>query len=127
MLAEVKPILEMTGFERKAALSISALVNTYCRENPSCGLESEVREIVSIYERNLAYNCQSEQHDKVLMSLKALGNTGHAEQVVPTLNRCFLNEQIPMEIRVAAVNAFRRMACTADVSEAEIPSLTVKI
>ena len=116
MLAEVKPILELEGFARKAALSVSSLVHTYCRSNPTCGLESEVREIISIFERNLAYNCQSDQHDKVLMSLKAIGNTGHAEQVVPTLNRCFMNEQIPMEVRVAAVNSFRRMACTADVS-----------
>ncbi len=55
------------------------------------------------------------------MSLKAIGNTGHAEHVVPTLNRCFMNEKNPMGIRVAAVNAFRRMACTADVS----PDLTL--
>lgn len=117
MLAEVKPVLEMAGFERKAALSVSSLVNTYCRSNPSCGLDSEVREIISIFERNLAYNCQSEEQDKIKMSLKAIGNTGHAEQVVPTLNRCFMNNEISMEIRVAAVNAFRRMACTADVSK----------
>ena len=116
MLAEVKPILELEGFARKAALSVSSLVHTYCREESSCGLDSEVREIISIFERNLAYNCQSEEHDKVLMSLKAIGNTGHAEQVVPTLNRCFMNTQVPMEIRVSAINAFRRMACTADVS-----------
>ena len=116
MLAEVKPILELEGFARKAALSVSSLVYTYCREESSCALGSEVREIISIFERNLAYNCQSDDHDKILMSLKAIGNTGHAEQVVPTLNRCFMNDKVPMEIRVAAVSAFRRMACTADVS-----------
>ena len=45
------------------------------------------------------------------MSLKAIGNTGHAESVAPTLTRCFENEENPMYVRIAAVNAFRRMAC----------------
>ena len=50
---------------------------------------------------------------QVMMSLKALGNTGHAESVAPTLARCFQNEENPMPVRVAAVNAFRRMSCNA--------------
>ena len=45
------------------------------------------------------------------MSLKAIGNTGHAESVAPTLTRCYENKENPMGVRVAAVNAFRRMAC----------------
>lgn len=105
----------MEGLTRKAALSISSLVSIYCRDNAQCDDETEVKEIIAIFEQNLHYSCQSDDHDKVLLSLKAIGNTGHAESVVPTLNRCITNEQIPMEIRVAAANAFRRMACTADV------------
>ena len=45
------------------------------------------------------------------MSLKAIGNTGHAESVAPTLTRCYENKENPMHVRTAAVNAFRRMAC----------------
>ena len=45
------------------------------------------------------------------MSLKAIGNTGHAESVAPTLTRCYENKENPMHVRIAAVNAFRRMAC----------------
>ena len=48
---------------------------------------------------------------QVLMSLKAIGNTGHAESVAPTLTRCYESKENPMHVRIAAVNAFRRMAC----------------
>ena len=75
-------------------------------------------DIVRTLEQNLHYNCKAEsdeQHDLVLMSLKGLGNIGHATQVVPTLNRCFKNTELSTEIRVAALEAFRRMACEAEV------------
>ncbi len=50
---------------------------------------------------------------QMMAALKAIGNTGHAESVAPTLARCFQDNENPMHVRVAAVNAFRRMACHA--------------
>ena len=115
ILAEVTPLIKTEPLRRQAALAVSSLVNNFCRENSRCGSTKEVRAIVEVFTANLAGGCAG-NHDKVLMSLKALGNTGHAETAVPSLNSCLDNERTPMDIRVAAVQAFRRMACTADVS-----------
>jgi hypothetical protein len=60
---------------------------------------------------NLGYNCRESDNDKVLMTLKALGNTGLHVQAVPILNRCMANAELPMETRVAAIEAYRRMPC----------------
>ena len=51
---------------------------------------------------------------KVLTALSAIGNTGQP-RAVNVLNRC-LNYRVPLEVRVAAAQAFRRMPCDADVS-----------
>ena len=103
----------------KVALSISAIANTYCKENPQCNEEREVRDIIAVFEEDLRYNCMianDEQYERVLMALKGLGNAGHANQAIAALTRCYINDEAPMAIRVAAVNAFRRMPCEADVS-----------
>jgi len=116
MLSELKPLLETELPSRKAALSISSLVNSYCRQRADCSDDDAVRQIIDIFIDNLNYNCKSTsdtQHDKILMSLKAIGNAGYAEQATETLNRCFQDSENPMAVRVAAVNAFRKMACTA--------------
>ena len=72
-----------------------------------------------MFEQRLRYNCRIDeagQHDEILMALKALGNTGHAGRSVATIARCAANTDLPMELRVAALQAFRRMPCIADVS-----------
>ena len=51
---------------------------------------------------------------QVLTALSAIGNTGQP-RAVTVLNRC-LNYRVPIEVRVAAAQAFRRMPCGADVS-----------
>ena len=51
-----------------------------------------------------------------MMTLRALGNTGHAEEAVSSLYNCIGKKDNPMDIKVAAVQAFRRLSCGADVS-----------
>lgn len=53
---------------------------------------------------------------QVMMTLRALGNTGHAEIVVPSLYNCLERASNPMDIRIAAIQAFRRLDCATDVS-----------
>lgn len=49
--------------------------------------------------------------------LKSLGNTGlSASTFTPLLERCVLGPSTTLELRVAAVQAFRRFPCSADVS-----------
>ena len=53
---------------------------------------------------------------KILLTLKALGNMGVAGKSASTLARCAGNNEIPTEIRLAAMDAFRRMPCEQSVS-----------
>ena len=114
----LQPLLRGINGNMKMALAVSSLVNSYCRVNTHCGEEKEVQDIVKIFEDKLQYNCRitnEDQYEKVMMALKGLGNTGHAERAIDTLNRCFLNKDAPTEVRVAAMNAFRRISCSAEV------------
>jgi hypothetical protein len=47
---------------------------------------------------------------QTLIAIKALGNIGVAKSVKnPTLQLCIEDEQLPMEVRIAAVEAHRYM------------------
>ncbi len=114
-----QPLLELPQPYRKASLSVSTMIHSYCRHNSDCDYDTEIQDMIRIFEDKLRYNCKAEtpdMHDQILMSLKALGNSGYALNSVPTLNRCFQNPEVPNEVRVAAIDAFRRLGCGADVS-----------
>lgn len=122
MIRELRPVLSTNM--PKAALAVSSLINTYCtQQSDQCrGSDQEVAQIMKMFEDELRYNCRSqsdEQTQRMLTALRAVGNAGLAAQsVVSTLTRCAGNDATPMSIRVAAVNAFRRVSCdTNDRSE----------
>ena len=48
-----------------------------------------------------------------MLSLRALGNAGYPSRFV---NKCLNSESNPIDVRVAAAQAFRRMPCDTDVS-----------
>jgi len=103
----------------RAALPVSAVVNTYCRQYDGLESSDEVTQIVSQLESELRYNCRSqstEQTSRMLTALRALGNAGlAASQTASTLDRCARNDDIPTAVRVAAINAFRRFQCTHSI------------
>ena len=107
----------ISEFDR-SALPVSSLINTYCRNNNAA--ESDVvKQIIRMFEDELKYNCKSEteeQTSRMLKALKSIGNAGNADRVAPTLNLCVANTKAPMVIRVAAINAFRRIDCSVSVS-----------
>ena len=87
--------------------------------NADCQTDDDIQEIIGLFEDNLRYNCRvesEEQHDAVMIALKAIGNTGYAERAVNHLLRCASNVEAAMELRIAALQAFRRMPCMAEVS-----------
>ncbi|XP_050402855.1 uncharacterized protein LOC126819071 [Patella vulgata] len=120
MLSEVKAILNMNELGDKSMLPISSLVNNYCRKNPNCADEHEVTGIISALERNLGYGCyvRDENLQKVLLTLRAIGNAGHSSSVAGPLSHCLTRQSNPIEVRVAALDAFRRLPCSADRIEA---------
>jgi hypothetical protein len=120
MLANVVPLLRTSGeILTKSALAVSSMLHNYCRLTQDCNAVPEVREIIRMFEEKLNYNCKSnsdEDHRSILMALKALGNTGNAQQAIPALTRCWQNTEEGLELRVAAIQAFRRMPCSSDQS-----------
>ena len=102
----------------RAALPVSAVVNTYCRQYDETEWSDEVMQIVRQLESELNYNCMSEtseQTGRILTALRALGNAGSAmSQTSQSLDRCVRND-IPTVVRVAAINALRRCPCTDSI------------
>lgn len=77
-----------------------------------------MQQMIKTLEDELRYNCKytdDAQRARMIKALKAIGNAGNADRVVPTLNRCIANTEIPVSLRVAAITAFRRLSCAADV------------
>ena len=97
-----------------AVLAVSSLVHTYCNSHPNCVAETEVSAIISALKGMLGRDCSGDNHEKTILALKALGNAGRIESAMDTVTRCFQNDALPMEVRVFAVGALRRMGCHLD-------------
>ncbi|XP_041357844.1 uncharacterized protein LOC121374798 [Gigantopelta aegis] len=115
MLEEVKPLVESPELKLKAMLPVSTLVNNYCERN-HCGEEYAVDNIISSLERNIGYRCmvRDANLEVVLMTLRAIGNAGHLRRISSILSNCITESTNPMEVRIAAVEGFRRVPCDAD-------------
>ncbi|XP_018009303.1 uncharacterized protein LOC108666875 [Hyalella azteca] len=112
------PALMLQSFSKEAFLGVSAMVNTYCKIDASCSETNEVKEILSVFELQLGSACRStsfEEKEKILVTLKALGNAGHWMSSDIVVN-CFNEEENPTEVRVAALEAWRKAPCTYDRS-----------
>lgn len=121
MLVSVSPLLEMPGpASQKAMVAVTSLVNNYCRLDSQCADQAELQHIIRVLVEMLKYNCkptEQQDHDHMMLALKALANAGHAEKYVATLNRCMRNEDAGLDVRVAAINVMQRLSCAADRSK----------
>lgn len=117
MLKSIAPLLE-TNPSQKALLGTSALVNNYCKWHKTCDTEPEVQQIVTFIEKQLGAGCRftnEEEKEHVLVALKALGNAGHWVNAKSILETCYLEEN-DMEVRIAALDAWRHTPCEYDRS-----------
>ena len=88
----MQSILTSDRASRKATLAISSLVHSYCRVHEDCGEHQEVRDIISVFEDNLRYNCKTttdDLHDKVKLHkihlyVVVAGRQGHLVRVLTT-------------------------------------------
>lgn len=72
---------------------------------------------------NLGSDCSdSRTKELVTVSLKAIGNIGYAKANA-VLVKCAKNDQNKMEVRVSALQAFRRMSCEQIDQKAEIAQI----
>ncbi|XP_052255844.1 uncharacterized protein LOC127861416 isoform X2 [Dreissena polymorpha] len=115
MLNIVKDLLKMDTLQERAMLSVSALVHSVCRTNQNCENFIEVKKIISLLENKIATSCKIEGDMRTsLLAIRAIGNTGFGTSAIATLEKCFRRPENPIEIRISAVEAFRRIPCSAD-------------
>ncbi|KAL8597069.1 hypothetical protein ACOMHN_057558 [Nucella lapillus] len=118
MLEQVKSVLTSKTLGQKALLPVSTMVNNFCQHQPQCSTEPSVQAIMTSFEDVIGSSCyvNKKNIDQALMGLRAIGNAGHVSSSVSVVNQCVRRSKNPMEIRVSAAQAFRRMPCDADRS-----------
>ncbi|XP_025074116.1 uncharacterized protein LOC105427375 [Pogonomyrmex barbatus] len=98
-------------------LSYSTIIHTYCRNNADCIDLIEINMLLSHLEQKISQGCEPRFHTplsvkETLEALKAIGNMGlETKSLRKELKKCIDNTGgfLPMEVRVAAVDAHRRL------------------
>lgn len=97
-------------------LGASAIAHTFCRQNEDCINETEIETIIKYLENDIddhLPNVQKrENRERVIVSLKALGNIGIiSEYYDKVLINIIEDDRLNMEIRLQALSVFRRLDC----------------
>nr|XP_051703900.1 uncharacterized protein LOC108175372 [Oryctolagus cuniculus] len=121
MVHVLLPLLQTPGAGPSAFLGISALVHNLCATlDGPCGQLPGVSSFVRILGEALGANCTfTEPLDtsQLQVVLKAIGNAGlAAAALTPVLSACASLWSVRPELRLAAIQAFRRVPCSADRS-----------
>ncbi|XP_016110068.1 uncharacterized protein [Sinocyclocheilus grahami] len=122
MISHLSALLQIPLIRPKALLVVSSLVHGLCQqEQGPCNEISEVQQFVHVLNQSLDAGCEVDDHlqiTELLHVLKAVENAGAAtSDLIPTLSRCVQNQSVPLELRLAAVRAFRRIPCHHDVKD----------
>ncbi|NWW42822.1 VIT protein, partial [Pedionomus torquatus] len=125
MIESLAPLLKSPGASQSCFLGVTALLHRFCSAYNSCDGVPAVQSVMRTLEKFLGGNCSvqdSEQLSEMQLVLKAIGNAGlAAASLAPVLSLCASLKTNPVEIRLAAVQAFRRIPCSARVS-ASLPA-----
>ncbi|XP_042083292.1 uncharacterized protein LOC102293428 [Haplochromis burtoni] len=121
IISSINALTELPELRSKTLLAGSSLVYQLCRRSQnSCTELSQVQTFMQILEKTLQEGCEGEeptQVQEVLYALKSVGNTGvSASAFIPLLSRCMLSSSAALQLRLAAIHAFRRFPCSADRS-----------
>ncbi|NXJ60783.1 APLP protein, partial [Rostratula benghalensis] len=116
MIESLAPLLKSPGASQSCFLGVTALLHRFCSVYNSCDSVPAVQSVMRTLGKFLRGNCSvedSEQLSEMQLVLKAIGNAGlAAASLVPMLSLCASLTTNPMEIRLAAVQAFRRIPCS---------------
>ncbi|KAJ8356852.1 hypothetical protein SKAU_G00196460 [Synaphobranchus kaupii] len=94
------------------------MIRYISRAQSPCSLFPEVQELMEMLRGMLGEDCKEErtsQLTKKLRVLKAVGNAGlAAASFTSVLSACAQNLSNPLELRLAAIHAFRRIPCNVN-------------
>ncbi|TDH06001.1 hypothetical protein EPR50_G00128340 [Perca flavescens] len=120
IINSINALLEVQEVRSKALLAGSSLVYQLCqRSQASCSELPQVQTFIQTLKETLKEGCEGEQPTRVklIYALKSVGNTGLSAPVfIPLLNHFMLGHSTTLELRLAAIQAFRRFPCSADRS-----------
>ncbi|NXI04197.1 APLP protein, partial [Pachycephala philippinensis] len=127
MIESLAPLLKSPRASQSCFLGITALVHRFCSAHSSCDHVPAVQSVIRTLGKFLGGNCtvqDSEHLSKMQLVLKAIGNAGlAAASLAPALSSCASLKSHPVGIRLAAVQAFRRIPCSVRVSDL-LPEVT---
>ncbi|XP_043944821.1 vitellogenin-like [Protopterus annectens] len=120
MISALAVLLHSSEVRESLLLGISSLVHTMCTKITECETVPEIQALMKTLEKFLGVDCRTTEPTdirKVQLALKAIGNAGQAAaSLTATLSNCASSQTNPSEIRLAAIEAFRRIPCSADRS-----------
>ncbi|NXX17677.1 VIT protein, partial [Podargus strigoides] len=120
MIASLAPLLKSPAPSQSCFLGVTALLHRFCSAYNSCDDVPAVQSVMSTLGQFLGGNCtvqDSEGLSQMQLVLKAIGNAGlAAASLAPVLSLCASLKSNPIEIRLAAIQAFRRIPCSVRVS-----------
>ncbi|XP_032183674.1 uncharacterized protein LOC116580920 isoform X2 [Mustela erminea] len=119
MVHTLLPLLQTSGTSPSAFLGVSALTHNLCASlDGPCGHLPGVSSLVKMLGEALGANCtfrEPSDPEQLQLVLKAIGNAGlAATALTPTLSTYASQRDCPPEVRLGAIQAFRRVPCSAD-------------
>ncbi|XP_050762156.1 uncharacterized protein LOC127022570 [Gymnogyps californianus] len=116
MIESLAPLLKSPGASQSCFLGVTALLHRFCSAYNSCDGVPAVQSVMRTLGKFLGGNCtvqDSERLSEMQLVLKAIGNAGlAAASLAPILSLCASLKSNPVEIRLAAIQAFRRIPCS---------------
>ncbi|NXK05681.1 APLP protein, partial [Herpetotheres cachinnans] len=121
MIESLAPLLKSPGASQSCFLGVTALLHRFCSAYNSCDGVPAVQSVMRTLGKFLGGNCtvqDSQRLSEMQLVLKAIGNAGlAAASLAPVLSLCASLKSNPIEIRLAAIQAFRRIPCSVRVSD----------
>ncbi|KAL4608230.1 hypothetical protein GN956_G25229 [Arapaima gigas] len=119
MVGSAVALLQTAKTRTRAMLAVSSMVHVLCLRGPlPCSTLPQVQQLLKLLKELLGEHCgdvEGSQLIEKLLVLKAVGNAGlAAAALTPQLEVCAQNQSTPLELRLAAIHAFRRIPCSAN-------------
>ncbi|XP_063171149.1 uncharacterized protein LOC134505396 [Candoia aspera] len=118
MIDALAPLLELPRERQITFLGLTSLLHHFCSSRTSCEQVPAVLRVMKILGRHLGRKCTGsklEETPQMELILNAIGNAGLAATSLTTLlSSCAVLKSNPTEIRLAAIEAFRRIPCAAN-------------
>ncbi|KAK3755617.1 hypothetical protein QZH41_017617, partial [Actinostola sp. cb2023] len=103
---------------RTAMLTLGTLIHKLCENDMN--QEAPFMMLRKWLVGMLGVSCSFETPDKadnIIMALKAIGNAGRPSNAQPTMLKCAMDENVPKNLSISALEALRRMPCSPDITE----------